>query len=132
MGIIKSFRDLDTWQVGMRLVEGVYETSAAFPDTERYGLIAQIRRAAVSIPSNVAEGQATRGSPWSLKHVRIAIGSLAEVETQLELAFRLGFAARSSSERLLATIDDTRRHLYGRYTEFPSNVLPRQTQPRTA
>lgn len=97
----------------MRLVEHVYEISARFPETERYGLTAQIRRAAISVPSNVAEGQGVAGVKWSLRHIRIAIGSLAEVETQLEAALRLKFTAPASCEKLFACIEDARRLLYG-------------------
>lgn len=87
-----SFRDLLVWQRGMEIVEAVYRLSAEFPKTETYGLTSQVRRAAVSIPSNLAEGHTRATTKEYLQHVAVAQGSLAEVETQLELAVRLGYA----------------------------------------
>jgi four helix bundle protein len=87
---IRSFRDLDAWKISMDLAVLVYELAKRLPATERYELSAQIRRAAVSIPSNVAEGQATGRLGRFLYHTRIALGSLGELETDLELAKRLG------------------------------------------
>ncbi len=82
------YRDLVVWQKSMELVEVVYSFTAAFPPDERFGLVSQLRRAAVSIPSNIAEGSRRRGKDG--KHMlTIAYGSGAEVETQLELARRL-------------------------------------------
>lgn len=91
MNEIKSYRDLEVWQVSMRFVETVYRFAKNFPAEERYGLSDQIRRAAVAIPSNIAEGNG-RGSKKDYAHfLCIARGSLNEVNTQLELAERLGF-----------------------------------------
>jgi len=87
----KSFRDLDVWQRAMELTLAVYELSAAFPEYEKYGLANQLRRASVSIPSNIAEGtgRATKGE--YLQFLGHARGSAYEVETQLELADRLAY-----------------------------------------
>jgi four helix bundle protein len=86
-----SFRELQVWQRGMDIVEAVYRISNCFPKTETYGLIGQIRRAAVSVPSNIAEGHARSSTKEYMYHVSTAQGSLAEVETQLELAARLNY-----------------------------------------
>ena len=84
-------RDLHAWQEAMRLAEMLYRDSQAFPREEMFGLTAQMRRAAVSIPSNIAEG-AARNSPGELcQFLGIACGSLAELETQVELSVRLGY-----------------------------------------
>lgn len=84
-------RNLLAWREAMSLVEAVYRDTGDFPRDEAFGLKAQIRRAAVSVPSNIAEGSG-RNSSGELRHfVGIACGSLAELETQLELAVRLGF-----------------------------------------
>ncbi len=77
----------------MELVESVYRLSAAFPPEENYGLKSQIRRAAVSIPSNIAEGQSRASTKEFLNHLSIAQASLAEVETQLEISVRLRYLA---------------------------------------
>jgi four helix bundle protein len=87
----KSFRDLEVWRLGLDLVETIYRCTAEFPKSEIFALSAQMRRAAVSIPSNIAEGQARSSSKEFLRFLSIAIGSLAELATQLELASRLGY-----------------------------------------
>ncbi|WP_394003746.1 four helix bundle protein [Luteimonas sp. WGS1318] len=80
----------------MQLVEAVYRATSTFPADERYGLTAQLRRAAISVPSNIAEGAARRSTSDYLRHLSFARGSLAEVSTQLEIARRLGFCTASS------------------------------------
>ncbi len=98
---ILSFRDLRVWQSGMDLVEQIYRSTNTFPKHELYGLAAQLQRAAVSIPSNIAEGH-TR---WHLKeylhYLSIALGSIAELETQIEIACRLQYLSASDRDRLL-------------------------------
>jgi four helix bundle protein len=86
---IRSFRDLLTWQRAMQLAEACYKVSAVLPAEERFGLGQQIRRAAVSIPANIAEGHNGRTRQVFLNHLAIALGSQAELETLLELAQRL-------------------------------------------
>ncbi|CAM1000163.1 Four helix bundle protein [Rhodanobacter sp. Root179] len=83
---------LQVWQDAMHLVEAIYELSAGFPDTERFGLTSQIRRAAISIPSNIAEGAARRSRQEYQRFLSIARGSLSELDTQYQIAIRLGFA----------------------------------------
>ena len=84
--------DLEVWRESMRLVREVYRLTASFPDEERFGLTSQMRRAAVSIPSNIAEGAARGGTQELLRYLRIARGSLAELDTQMLIARDLGFA----------------------------------------
>lgn len=84
-------RDLAAWREAMTLVEMVYRDSASFPREEVFGLTAQLRRAAISVPSNIAEGAARNSSGEFMQSVGIACGSAAELETQLELAVRLGY-----------------------------------------
>jgi four helix bundle protein len=81
MATSKSYRDLDAWQAGMTFVERLYSVTSRFPSEERFGLTTQLRRAAISIPSNVAEGWARRSIRTYANHVSIALGSHAEVET---------------------------------------------------
>jgi four helix bundle protein len=88
---ILSFHDLEVWQEGVALALECYQLTAVFPAAERYGLTAQIRKAGVSIPSNIAEGHNRKDTGPYLNHVRIALGSEAELETQLLIALRLGF-----------------------------------------
>ena len=87
--VINSFRDLRVWNIGMDVVELVYRVTRMFPDHEAYGLSSQMRRAAVSIPSNIAEGHTRQHRKEYLQHLSIAHASLAELDTQIEIACRL-------------------------------------------
>lgn len=84
-------KDLLVWQDAIALVEIVYRLSSSFPDSERFGLTSQIRRAAVSVPSNIAEGVARRSTREYLHFLGIARGSLSEIDTQIAIACRLGY-----------------------------------------
>jgi four helix bundle protein len=88
---VQSYEQLEVWQQAMDLVTLIYEVTGPFPPDERFGLTSQLRRAAVSIPSNVAEGQGRRTTGEFLALLSVARGSLMEVRTQIEIARRLGF-----------------------------------------
>ena len=110
-----AYKKLEAWQVGMTLVEACYAASRSFPRDELYGLTSQFRRAAVSIPSNLAEGYCRRKLGAYLNHVSIALGSHAELETCVEIASRLKYLdlpAIESLERHLASVG---RLLYALY-----------------
>ena len=110
---IRGFKDLEVWQVAMRLVRECYVLTRAFPDTERFGLTNQLRRAAVSVPSNIAEGHG-RGSPKSfLQYLWIANGSLAEVETQVLLSIDLEFVSQDEASSVVDLIQQVGRMLTG-------------------
>ena len=87
----KPHKRLDVWKLSMKLVTRIYRITQAFPGEERYGLVQQLRRAAISIPSNIAEGAARHGNREFRHFVTIARGSLSEVDTQLDIALRLGY-----------------------------------------
>lgn len=91
MSVIKSYHDLDVWKQSRRLVKVVYELTQNFPKQEMYTLAAQMRRCAISIPSNIAEGYSRHGTKDYIHFVSIAFGSAAELETQLLLAMDLGY-----------------------------------------
>jgi four helix bundle protein len=86
-----SFRDLEVWQESMTLVEEIYALSKSFPRDELFGLTAQLRKAAVSIPSNIGKGARRKKRKVTLNHYDIALGSHGEVDVQLEVATRLGY-----------------------------------------
>ena len=110
---VKSYRDLNAWQNARRLVGAIYEISAHFPDDERFGLTSQIRRCAVSVPSNIAEGYGRGASADYLRFLRIARGSLFEIETQLILACDLEYISESDLKGLNEIITQTARPLSG-------------------
>ena len=110
---VRFYRDLIAWQKSIDLVEAVYRISQRFPNDERFGLTAQLRRAAVSIPSNVAEGQ-SRGTPRDFnKFLDIANGSLAEMETQLIIAGRLNYLQSEELDDVLSKAAEIGRLING-------------------
>ncbi len=109
---INSFRELRVWQAGMDLVEQIYRLPQLFPPHEQYGLTNQLRRCAISIPSNIAEGHVREHLKEYLYHVSVAQGSLAELQTQVEIAERLSYFPRDQSEQLLKTAESLSRQLY--------------------
>jgi four helix bundle protein len=110
---IRSFRDLVAWQRAMDLSEEVYFATKTWPADELFGLTAQIKRAAVSVMANIAEGQGRSGPRELLHHLSIADGSLSEVEAHLLFAHRLRFVDDGTLDRLSQQIEETRRPLRG-------------------
>ena len=97
MGEVKSYQDLIVWQKAMDLVTEIYRITKNFPKEEIYGLTNQMRRAAISIPSNIAEGHARKSRAEYIRFLSIAQGSRAELETQILIAVRLGYLADDES-----------------------------------
>jgi len=102
---IRRFTDLRVWQKGIELVKEVYNLTKSFPKDERYGLSMQMRRAAVSIPSNIAEGFRRKYAKEYKQFLRIALGSCAELETQIVIAKELGYADSDKEKELVGSID---------------------------
>lgn len=98
---IESYRDLRVWQRGVALTERIYAVTQPFPSEEQFGLVAQLRRAAISIPSNIAEGWGRMSTGEFTRFLRIARGSLTEVETQVIVAHRLGFIDNETRNQVL-------------------------------
>jgi four helix bundle protein len=109
---MQGYRELLVWQKAMALVEVIYREAKSFPREETYGLAAQMRRAAVSIPCNIAEGHGRRSTKDYLRFVAIANGSLRELETQIEIAGRLGYWGKSVADALLGSADELARMLH--------------------
>ncbi len=110
---VRSFRDLRVWQRGMDLVLQVYDLTKRFPREELYALVQQIRRAAVSIPANIAEGHARQHRKEYLQHLSISRGSLAELLTLFLVAERVGYLKREQVEAIEQAIQDVRMPLSG-------------------
>ena len=108
-----NFRDLAVWRKGMDLAVEVHTLTERFPRQERFGLTNQIRRAASSVPGNIAEGAARQGPAEFKHHLSIARGSLAELGTFLELSSRLGHAPAEDIQKMLISIDEIERMLHG-------------------
>src|SRR5579862_874916 len=105
----KHYKELLVWQKGMSLAKGVYGLTAGFPSDERFGLVSQMRRAAVSVPSNIAEGQARQGTREFLQFLSHASGSLAELETQLPLSVDTKFCSESDVQGLAGLINELQK-----------------------
>jgi four helix bundle protein len=128
---MRGYRDLEVWQRAMTLVEEVFGLCARLPDTQRFGIVSQMQRAAVSVPSNIAEGHAKRSGKDYQRHLKIAAGSLAELETQLELCVRLGFVTRDDirsawhcSQRVAQMLSRLIRSVSSPPTRTPNPELP--------
>lgn len=113
MGSIKSYRDLIAWQKGILLVTDVYKLSSKMPETEKFGLVSQITRAAVSIPANIAEGWGRETPKNFLQFLRIARGSAMEVDTLLEIAHNTGMISSDEYNLTLAKVTEVSKIIQG-------------------
>ena len=107
----RSFRDLNVWKLSIELVKDIYQVTAKYPPVEIYGLTNQLRRAAISIPSNIAEGQGRNSFKEFKQFIAIALGSLAELETQLIISHEIEYLNREDFSNLLESLDNTRKML---------------------
>jgi four helix bundle protein len=115
---VKSLHDLVAWQKAMELVTEIYQVSQKFPKEEMFGLTSQIRRAAVSIPSNIAEGRGKSSKGESQQFLHHSMGSLAEVETQIVIAQNLGYLNAAEAEPVMEIIAEVGRLLNGLLTSL--------------
>jgi len=111
MPSLKSYRDLLVWQKGIDLVVIAYKATTGFPKSETYGLISQIRRAATSIPANIAEGYGRGSRKEYLQFLMVAQGSLKELETHFIVSEKLSYLTAAQKDRLLSQTDELRRML---------------------
>ncbi|NUQ61821.1 MAG: four helix bundle protein [Pirellulales bacterium] len=102
---VRSYRDLEVWQVAMDLAEQCYRVTKGFPREEMFGMTDQIRRAAASVPANIAEGQGRQYTREFLNHLSIARGSLKELETHVLLSHRVGLVKEEDLEALMSKCD---------------------------
>jgi four helix bundle protein len=123
---VRSYRELTVWRKAMDLVKAIYDGTRSWPKEELYGLTSQIRRAVVSVPSNIAEGQGRSSTKEFLNHLSIAYGSLMEVETQIVIAQEQGYYPVEQAEALLNLAAEVGRLLNGL-----SNAIAKKTRPPT-
>ena len=110
---MKTHKDLDVWKNGIELVVSVYKATRKYPKDELYGIVSQIRRAAVSIPSNIAEGAGRNHDREFIKFLYVSLGSLAELETQLLISQRLDFISEQENDDLNSLIKMIRSQISG-------------------
>jgi four helix bundle protein len=111
-GRIRSYRDLQVWQLGMDLAEACYLLTRRFPKDELFGMTSQIRRAASSVPANIAEGYGRESKGEYVQFLRVAQGSLKELETHLTLSRRVGLMSESETKKVLEECDHLGRMLH--------------------
>jgi four helix bundle protein len=121
MGSIKTYRDLMVWQKSMTLVTTIYQTTNSFPSSEQFGLISQIRRAAVSLPSNIAEGYGRNSLGDYTRFLQIAISSLYEIQTQLEISYNLNYLPLSKFDTAFEQTREIERMLSGLIQKLKNN-----------
>ena len=129
--MVESYRDLIAWQKAMELVANVYLATVKLRDAERFGLVSQLRRAAVSVPSSLAEGHSRAATREFARYISMAMGSLAEIETQLLICLRLGFLTDTDVRDLLQSCSERnritsglKRSLTSRLRGTPSSLAP--------
>jgi four helix bundle protein len=109
--MVRGYRDLLVWQKGMVLARRIYDVTRGFPSEEKFGLISQMRRAAVSVPSNIAEGQARKSTLEFVQFISNAEGSVAELDTQLQLSMDLGFCNAAQATEVFELLSELKRML---------------------
>ncbi len=119
---VHSYKDLDVWKKSMRLVTDVCELTKSFPREELYGLTSQVRRSAVSVPSNIAEGRGKRSTGDFIRYLNIAYGSLAELETQILIAENLQYTTEKTTLGFIEKIGEINRMLNGMISKLDKRL----------
>lgn len=109
MNEIKTHKDLKVYQKGIYLVTDIYKFTASFPEEEKFGLISQLRRAAISIPTNISEGSSRKSTKEFMQFLYIALGSASEIETLLEISRNLGFNRSEEHDSLISDLESIKR-----------------------
>ena len=126
----QSYKELLVWQKSMQLVTDTYMATESFPNSEIFGLASQLKRAAVSVPSNIAEGQGRDSTKEFLYHLSVAYGSLMESETQIQIAVNLTYVDQSVADKLLTQCGEVGRMLNGLTRSLRKSLADKQT-PKT-
>ena len=130
MTAIRSYQDLEVWKKGLKLVKSVYDLTQDYPKYEIYGLSSQTQRAAVSIPANIAEGRCRHSRKEYIYHLKVANGSLAELETHLYIAIELGYIKAADTEIVFAACDEVGRMLNGLIKSLTKQLNPLKPETR--
>lgn len=117
---VKSYKELKIWQKGIEVVKLIYGLTGKFPKSEMYGLASQMQRAAVSIPSNIAEGQARQHPGEFRQFLHTALGSAAELDTQLIVAIELSFVTATDAQSVFDVLLEIRKMIYALINKLPS------------
>lgn len=128
---IKSYKDLIVWKKSRVLVKTIYSLTSEFPKIEQYNIVDQMRRAVVSIPSNIAEGQRRNYQAEYRRFVGISLGSNAELETLLLLSYDIGYINKDKLADILSMIDEISRMLYSLMKSLATNINKNSTDPVT-
>jgi four helix bundle protein len=110
---MKPHKNLDAWKLSFAFVKDAYNATAVFPSEEKFGLVSQIRRAAVSIPVNIAEGAARKSKKEFVQFLYIAEGSLSELDTLIELSVELSFCSSGIANNLLSSLENISKRIFG-------------------
>lgn len=129
---IQNYRQLQVWQKAIPLVKQVYLLTEHFPKSEQYGLSSQLRRAAISIPSNIAEGYCRKSTKEYLRHINIAYASLAEIEAQLFIAVELGFMDATLMTSIESQTEELGRMLNGLTSALEKKLITAPRAPHPA
>lgn len=119
---VGNYHELQIWQKSMELAEVIYKSTYGFPAQEKFGLVSQLRRAAVSIPSNIAEGNMRNSDKDFLRFINMALGSLAEMETQMELAKRIDYLVGENVEPLQKRVSESVKMLRGMQSRLKKSL----------
>ena len=112
IGSLNGYQDLEVWKRSMELTEEIYRLTEHLPKEESYGLTSQMRRAAISVPSNIAEGYSRLSPKEFIRFLTISLGSKSEIQTQILICIRLGYIEKAQTERALALTDEVGRMTY--------------------
>jgi len=126
---METHKDLRVWHQSIEMVTSIYLMTKTFPKEELFGLVSQIRRAAVSVPSNIAEGYARGSNKEKLHFLRISSGSMSEIETQLELSFHLGYISQETYEEMSKTITTVWKQLNALISSVKRTLNPQEQLP---
>ena len=119
---MKPHKNLDAWKLSMQFVKNVYTATAEFPSEEKFGIISQIRRAAVSVPVNISEGAARKTKKEFLQFLYIAEGSISELDTLIEISCELNFCSLELANKLLQSLEDISKRIFGLIKKIESEL----------